>query len=307
MNYLVESMKGLGDNVFQTHIIRALTAAGHKVWLTTPWPELYRGIPGLSFVKPSTSLRTQAKNISRQNEEIWTDPPKSCLLLKPRYTPRDMAHRSIIASMERKSGFRSNRISMVLPDFGTMPKVVAMAAGSRPVAMIRPVTVRSEWTNTARNPLPKYVFDAARVLHEAGFFVVSVADLEAGKEWLEGDAPYADIHLHGGELKVTDLMALMQNSALVVGGVGFIVPTCIAMRVPLICILGGNGGHNAPAKITDPRMDLSKIRFITPDRFCSDCVNTKHDCDKTIKSFTYAFNKHLERLCSKTTSATTME
>lgn len=55
----------------------------------------------------------------------------------------------------------------------------------KPVAVIRPATVRKEWANPARNPDPKYLADAARELRKH-FYVVSLADLEEGEEcWWE--------------------------------------------------------------------------------------------------------------------------
>jgi hypothetical protein len=67
----------------------------------------------------------------------------------------------------------------------------------------------------------------------------------------------------------------------VIGGVGWIVPAGMALRSKTFVVLGGHGGHNAPEKVTDPRLDLSRIGFAMPEAFCQ-CTNMLHDCDKRI-------------------------
>ncbi|HSV22880.1 MAG TPA: hypothetical protein VLJ17_07615, partial [Xanthobacteraceae bacterium] len=69
-----------------------------------------------------------------------------------------------------------------LPDIGPPP------LSDRKIALIRPVTVRREWANTARNPIPSYVNDIAAALMETHCVVV-VADLQDDEEWLLCDLP----------------------------------------------------------------------------------------------------------------------
>ena len=76
-------------------------------------------------------------------------------------------------------------------------------------------------------------------------------------------------------------MVLLRSADLVIGGVGWIVPAGLALRSKTFVVLGGHGGHNAPEKITDPRLDLSRIGFAMPEKFCR-CTNMLHTCDKTI-------------------------
>lgn len=116
------------------------------------------------------------------------------------------------------------------------------------------------------------------------YTIISVADLERGAEDLEGEEPYADIKFHKGELGVMDLMGLVRHSAGCVGGVGWILPAAVAYGVPLLLILGGMGGHNAPTKITDPDQDLSKVVWAKPDNFCM-CKAFDHPCPKFINNF----------------------
>ena len=149
-------------------------------------------------------------------------------------------------------------------------------------AVVRPVTVRAEWAAESRNPRPEYVLEASRALREAGYTVVSVADLEDGKEWAVDPLPEADITMHKGELAVMHLLALVKNAAVVVGGIGWIVPAAIATGTPAWFICGGQGGFNSPELITDRNhMDLTKIGFAVPDKFCR-CKQSRHQCDKRI-------------------------
>ena len=291
MNYFIESMKGLGDNIFQRHIIKALVNSGNKVWINTPWPELYKDLGNVRFVRRETELRTQKKNMERVPQETWVSSyPPDCRIINLHYGIRDLKNGSIIKSMESKAGFRFSSTDFDLPSYGGLP--TSIENNGKPVALIRPVTLRKEWSNSARGPLPEYVKTVSEILLKRGYWVVSVADLEAGKEWIVGDDPPASQKFYNGELGISDLMGLVEESNMVVGGVGWIVPACIALKTPLFCILGGQGGHNAPGVITDKRMDLSNIRFATPDRYCK-CTSMTHNCDKRISNIKYSFERFL--------------
>src|SRR5262245_20459426 len=148
----------------------------------------------------------------------------------------------------------------------------------RPIAVIRPATVRTEWYNEARNPLPEYITMIAGELM-ATHTVVMVADLEPGQEWLIGKLPPAHKYFVNGELSIRQLLALVRDANIVVGGVGWIVPAGLVLKVPTFIMLGGNGGHCAPHKITDRRLDCSRLGFATPDKFCQ-CTQMTHGCDK---------------------------
>jgi hypothetical protein len=140
--------------------------------------------------------------------------------------------------------------------------------------------VRAEWHNEARNPRPEYVAAIAAELM-ATHTVVAIADLAPDEEWLVGEMPPAHHYLLHGELAVRELLALIRDAAVVIGGVGWIVPAGLALKIKTFVVLGGHGGHNAPAKLTDPRLDLSRIGFAIPEAFCQ-CTNMLHDCEKTI-------------------------
>lgn len=277
----IHGMLGMGDNIYQRPFVRA---ACHRrdVWLVTPWPELYADLP-VRPVQPSTKLRTQAKNASRQAESTWSKPPGDAVSARFAYGTREFREGSIVDAHEQAFPLDGYPFVFDLPDFGPAP-----VSSDRPIALIRPVTHRREWSAPARSPDPRYIAEAADILHRMGYHIVSVADLEDGQEALVGPEPWADERYHRGEVPVAELIALVRHAALCVGGVGWIVPAAIATGTPLIVIAGGLGMHNAPEKVTDPRMDLTRTRWLLPDNYCR-CENMHHDCPKSIGNFDLRF------------------
>jgi hypothetical protein len=272
---LIRGMWGLGDNCYQRPFVRA-AAAEYDIHLETPWPELYADL-GIKFIRGGRRLRTQQKNMARQPPERWMRPSLGSMReIKVGYF--DLASRSIIRSLECRWAALKIAFDPALfdlPEMGPSP-----VKSERPIAVIRPVTVRQEWRNEARNPRPEYIADLARELM-ATHTVVAVADIAPGEEWAVGELPPAHRYFVFGELAVRELLALVRDADIVIGGVGWIVPAGLALKVNTFVVLGGHGGHNAPAKITDPRLDLSRIGFAIPEAFCR-CTNMLHNCDKRI-------------------------
>lgn len=273
---LIRGMKGLGDNIYQRAFVRQIR---RPVFLETPWPELYQDMPHVQCVRPATKLRTQAKNIARQSR--WARPPISGAQKRIQYGAA-----GIYTGM--RQCFRLEPGLLDLPDFGPSPV-------SGQYVVVRPVTVREEWRADARNPLPEYIAIAAAQLRKRGYQVVSVADLQPGKEWALEPMPPADIRYHAGELTVEQLLALLQGAAAVVGGIGWIVPASIAAGVPAWIVCGGQGGYNAPELITDPAMNTKRITFAVPDNFCR-CTERYHTCDKRIANYDQRFAEWADRL-----------
>lgn len=265
-------MKGLGDSIYQRPFVRALTQR-REVYLQTPWPELYADLD-VRFVRTRTELRTQAINEAR-NRARYVEPPIEATRAGFGYAG-SLAGSNIAACMERRVPLGAEPFVFDLPDMGPAP----FRADDRPYAVVRPVTIRSEWRNEARNPDPRYVAEIAAELRKT-HAVVLVAHLAERQEWLAGELPPHDLAFITGELNVREMLALVREADVVVGGVGWIVPATIALRRPAFVILGGQGGHNAPARITDPRMDLSRLGWARPDQFCR-CENMSHRCPKEI-------------------------
>lgn len=267
---LINGMLGLGDSIYQRGFVRHLPGA----YLVTAWPEVYAGLD-VHVVRSDTRLRTQRKN-ERTTAVRYETAPLNAREVRIGYGASALAQGSIVDAMRRQFGVTHPRFD--LPHFNA-----AAFTAPKPIAVIRPVTARREWLNAARNPDPRYIAQAARILRQH-FYVVSVADLADGEEWLVGEPPAADLQLHHGELTVTQLLSLIDQAAVVVGGVGWVVPASICYGTPLYVVQGGCGAHNAPRIITDPCMNLRRVGWAQPDNYCL-CGSMTHHCDKRIAHF----------------------
>lgn len=276
-------MHGLGDNIYQRSFVREIK---DDVYLITSWPQLYKDLPNVYPVKPFMKLRTQRKNVLRQPSNIWSKRPNQSSR-KIGYGGITLRNGSILKAM--KMQFKTDAKIFDLPVF-EKPLV-----GSKKYAVIRPVTVRKEWRNEARGPLSEYISIACEKLKKLGYKTVSIADLEDGEEWAI-ELPDCDLKFNNGELLFEDIMSLVQNASVVVGGVGWIVPASVAYGTPLITILGGHGAHNAPEKITGEPMNLKNVMWIYSDNYCM-CSDILHRCNKKITDFESKLNTALESLC----------
>lgn len=264
-NLHVVGMLGLGDNIYQRAVLRTIP---RTVFLETPWPQLYSDLPILC-VRSTTRLRTQAKNVERILD--WHSIPRGTEMRRVHYT----AGGTMLQSLCAAAGVQPAKLTFDLPDFGKQAR--------EPYIVIRPATIRAEWRADSRNPKPEYLAKAAERLRR-DFRIISVADLSPNVEWPVLPLPYADETFHNGELGVEHLMSLVANAAAVIGGVGWLLPAAIAYRVPMLLIYGGQGIHNGPARIFDPRLDIGLIEQARPDPLCM-CASNSHNCEKTIKGF----------------------
>lgn len=270
-------MHGLGDNIYQRAFIKSLVKSG-EVWLETPWPEIYQDLPNLHFVKPFTRLRTQAKNL-RKSDVNWEQPPSSHSI-KISY-----ADNGILRGMRRCFGADSSSFDL--------PKFESPISGD--YVVVRPATVRKEWAASSRNPNPDYLAECTAQVLRSGLPVISVADLDKGAEWAVEPLPDATKRFHEGELSVTQLLGLIANAKMVIGGIGWMLPAAIAYKVPGWFVFGGFGRYNNPEVLMDPsRMDVSSIGYALPDHFCK-CGDGNHNCDKRISNHAEKFTKWLGR------------
>lgn len=273
-------MQGLGDNFYQRAVIREIPGR-HQ--LVTSWPQLYADLP-VDCVKPQTTLRTQVKNIERADIR-WSKPPHESVR-RVHYVGRDG---TMLDGLCQAFGVTVDRITFDGPPVTPISR--------EPYIVVRPGTVRAEWRADARNPMPGYIDRACRAFRRK-FRIISVADLADGVEWLSGAAPYAHERYHAGELKIEQLLSLVAGASGVIGAVGWLVPAAVAYRVPMLLIYGGWGFHNGPARIFDPRMDVSRIEQAVPDRFCM-CTSPSHDCDKRISRI----DEHIEHFALRLAAA----
>jgi hypothetical protein len=293
---LIRGCWGLGDNIYSRPFIRS-ACQYHDVWLDTPWPELYEDLP-LRFVQGDRRLRTQTQNVLLQPAGRWSVPPHGINTVHVGYKGMQLANGSVITAIEQSLPCNGTKPKWDLPPLGKSP----VDSGKAKLAVIRPVTVRTEWQNDARSPRPEYIASIAADLKSRGFAVVVVAHLKVGEEWLAGELPPHNAAFLNGEFDVRQLLALIRDADVVVGGVGWIVPAALALKTKAFIVLGGHGGHNAPEKITDPRMDLSRIGFAMPESFCR-CTDMQHQCDKQITNLSKQWMAFVNRNGLCTTSS----
>jgi hypothetical protein len=289
----IQGMQGLGDNIYQRAFIRVL-ARTRDITLETSWPEFYADLP-VCFVRPQGSysrLRTQNKNVAR-SRVAWVPRPPRVQGIRNTYQRAFLEGRSIINGMEQSFG-----IPFVPPlDLPPLPAPRAIQT-DKPLAFVRPLTVRSEWFNSARNPEPQYILDIVEALRPT-HHIVCVADVAHAAEWFIGVPPKGDSEFIHGELPVMDMLALLAGSDIIIGGMGFIIPAALALNKDCFVVLGGQGGHNAPNRVLDPRLDCSRIGFATPKDFCQ-CTNMRHNCSKAIPDLMQQFCRFLDQRCTST-------
>jgi hypothetical protein len=263
-------MFGLGDNAYQRNVVAALRQQD-EVAVITPWPELY-GDLGVRFIKPETELRTQAENITRLRPDLWwTGRVDKTVSLS--YGIADFqAGLSIPHALARKANVDIRHVPF------DPPKVPLLATvPDRPIGIVHPPTLRSEWYNAARPCRSRYlqlVIDAHPEL-----FWIEVGWNSPQKEWLYDDQLRVDLSLMNGELYIAQLLTLWKRAKLVVSSVGFPLPLGQVLGTPTLILYGGD----IPDKLLSPGLPTDCYRAIEPDPFCA-CYAARHRRDECNKS-----------------------
>jgi hypothetical protein len=278
-------MHGLGDNIRQRAVVRQIMQK-HDVWLESSWVSVYHDLiaEGLKVVRKDTRLRTQAKNAVREQVRFsGSRAPAGAKIVAVNYPPAEVRrHGSVMAAMCAATETDAETADFRLP---VPPAWRAKASAwlerwnpDRPFMLYRPLVDRpSDWGGcAARNPDHAAYAALFRSIRER-FFVVSVADLVPGKEWIVGERIEPDAKCHAGELEFETLAALISMSALVYCSPGFAGVLAQAVGTPVAMIFGGyersqfffDGAKDAPVLGIDP---------INP---CS-CFSHHHSCDKRI-------------------------
>lgn len=280
----VVGMHGLGDNLHQRAIVRHLMKS-REVWLETPWPCVYHDLVGdrLKLVNKGSRLRTQAKNALRE-AALFTRSPAPIRArqqtMNVSYSPdRVRAEGSVLGAMSAQCGIPVGDFTLPIPEAWRekAARWTEQWKPSKPLLIYRPLNERTEWGGCAsRNPdYESYARLIESIRHR--YFVVSVADLQGGAEWMVGRHIRGDVELHGGELDFETLAALVESAGLVFSSPGFAVILAQAVGTPVCAVFGGyengssfvGGAHLAPYLAVEP---------IKP---CN-CFSHRHACDKTI-------------------------
>lgn len=277
---LIRGMSGLGDNIHQRAIVRAFLAQGEKIWIETPWPVVYADLPSVRCMRRAEHLRTQKKNAVREDENFWRGQlPNNTRRMQITYAPEIVRREGgcVLSAMAASVGMLNARLDFRIPVPEEWREVasalVRREVRGRPILFLRPLMDRSEWGGCpARNPDHEAYAKLLASIRDR-FCVISVADLEDGREWLVGPDLEPDIAFHGGELNFETMAGLMSISALVFTTPGFAVPLAQAVETPVACVFGGyefNTSFIRGAKFT-PTLALGPG--------CG-CFRHDHACDK---------------------------
>jgi hypothetical protein len=150
---------------------------------------------------------------------------------------------------------------------------------TKPLLIYRPLVARPEWRGSmVRNANPDDYAALFAPLREH-FFVVSVADLQPGAEWITGPQLIADVELHHGEAEFETLAALFKRAALVYTSSGFGAILAPAVGTPCVSIVGGyedGRAHDSGAR-------FAPLLSIEPEKPCRCWTSNCHmRCTKKI-------------------------
>lgn len=214
------------------------------------------------------------------------------------YAGKELLENSIVGSFYNQFGIPYHTpIEWKLPSFkDELGNFLDKIPKDRKIAIIRPATIRKEWEVSSRNANGNYIAWCCKILNEAGYYTISIADLKAGEEWLADgiDVP-AQMKLYKGELGIYGTLELIKHADIVIGGSGFVIPASVSSNTNLFLILGGRLMYDGISKTLHPSMNLNKIGWALPAKPCK-CTLNKHDCDKTIPTLDSDFFNFLRKI-----------
>lgn len=279
----LKGMHGLGDNLHQRAVLRELFATGHRVWLETPWPSVYHDLVGakLHLLNKASALRTQAKNAKREAHlYTCTTVPAGTPWKQVWYKPEAVRRiGSVLGAMCESCDVPVGDFRLPVPGewHERAYRWLDQWRPRKPMLIYRPLVERKEWGGCpARNPDHAAYAKLFASIRDR-FFVVSLADLQDGAEWMVGHRIQADVELHRGELEFETIAALIQQSSLVFSSPGFAVVLAQAVGTPVCCVFGGY--ENASSFSAGAR--FSPYLGIEPIKPCN-CFQHNHPCDKRI-------------------------
>lgn len=249
---LIHGMFGLGDNIHQRAALRILKET-HNITLGTMWASLYHDLVGPDFriVRRNAALRTQLKNAEREKHLFSPDQQlPSQHGVRFSYTASQIEHRTnsktVLEAMFSSVGIQKRypeadfRLPVKQEWLDSIDAIIATwRTRGKPIMVYRPLTARPEWGGGAlRNADHDAYAEMASMLRDR-YFIVSVADLEPGKEWIVGPPFPADVCYHEGELYFELLAALFRRADLVFTSGGYGAMLGPAVETPTISIYGG--------------------------------------------------------------------
>ena len=277
----IRGMGGMGDCIHQRSVVKHFLSRGREVWLATPWPQLYWDLPQVHLFYHETALRTQSQNAQRLRGLYSAKaPPPNAEKVMVSYSPQDVRScGSVLAAMSKQCGTPPGDFFLPMrPEWMVEAhRWLDQWRPTKPVLIYRPLVQRTEWGGChIRNPDAKAYTELLNSIRDR-YFVISVADVVPGKEWIVSPDIKADVECHQGNLPVETLAALISMSSLVFCSPGFAVILAQAVRTPVVAVFGGYENSSSFAE----GARFSKYLGIDTVKPCS-CFSHKHDCNKHI-------------------------
>lgn len=277
MKILLRGMHGLGDCIHQRAVVRELIRRNYQVYLETPWPQLYYDMP-IKIYLPEKTLRTQKKNCEVLQREYQTITPEIInrfpIIQKIWYTGEQVRQYGFVGAM-------FNHLQLFTDDHDFSIDTKKFPAGNfkrlitdKPIMVYRPLITRTEWDGCENRNPDKIAYNTLFNTIRDKYYVVSVADLIPGVEWITSTPVRADMQLHNGGLSVVELLALFAMADLVYCSPGFALPMAQAVGTKVICVYGGRENSKQYTQ-NDKTLGVDTIKP------CS-CFDHRHDCVKTI-------------------------
>lgn len=272
---LLRGMHGLGDNVHQRAVIRALKRTGARAAVETPWPELSCDLADEIFL-PEKSLRTQTKNVKRHAGKYpvlrMGDAGRFNQVLKNWYTSDNVRRFGYVGAMLHGLNLPTRD-----KDFSFTPQAGFFPLNNperKPLLVYRPLTVRTEWNGCVNRNPDADAYHALLSAIRSAFYVVSVADLVRDVEWISSKPIQADIEFHRGELSPENLFWLYAKADLVFCSPGFSLPLAQSVGTKVICVYGGR--ENSKFYLQNEK--TLGVDTVAP---CG-CLTHTHKCKKRI-------------------------
>ena len=280
---ILECMHGLGDNVYQRVVARACLMQGWNLYVRTVWPQLWWDLP-VHLLRAETGLRTQKENVDKYDGAWSRIPEVGYDRKRPHYGTSHFAKGlSIPSALLDTSGFTAGPT-----DFTYKPKAEwvewarSIKPKDRPLAIVHPGTVRTEWVNSARPPSSAHFQTLIDAYPQYEWWEIGY--VHPPQEVLS-DKPLRGVarSLMDGQLSTEQLFGLMAVADVIVTCVGFMLPLGIALRTPTLCIYGGD----IPDRLlVEPWMLGAPYRAVQPEPFCECGLTKRHEnneCNKDIK------------------------
>lgn len=268
---LIQGMHGMGDCLHQRAVVRQ-AIENYDVWLETSWPSIYYDLD-VQLKRRPVSLRTQSKNANREIAKFTgKDVPRGAEIVRVSYSGADVLRtdsKTVLEAMCRNTftNYATADFRLPVPDDWHQQAVQVMGrlpqkAETKPWLVYRPLVARTEWRGSAARNANEAAYTHLLALLREHFFVISVADLHPGKEWIVGPQLKADMTFHNGELHFEALAALFNQADLVFTSSGFAAVLAPAVGTPVVNIVGGyelpsahdSGSKFAPMLTIGPRV-----------------------------------------------------